>query len=239
MLSPDEVTKKFHNLSVTGASGMPVMTKCCALACLPGDQEDDEPGIEVTLSSQIKMGSSSSFNFLSSLETRTGTKEVVVLLSLKVLKIKDPRNLHWFLLWIHFEQESKLEDLLNPVLELITPWVQKWWKTEFHSGRQEDFYRGIMSVGFQNQFCGVIRVKHKSLNSYSIIRIFLFSITVFKTTLSKRNLFNLHIAEEWYQQDIIHHLHKIQWNLSNPHLESTKEKHFTRLLEAHPPFPEN
>lgn len=92
MLSPDEVTKKFHNLSVTGASGMPVMTKCCALACLPGDQEDDEPGIEVTLSSQIKMGSSSSFNFLSSLETRTGTKEVVVLLSLKVLKIKRPKK---------------------------------------------------------------------------------------------------------------------------------------------------
>lgn len=87
-------------LSMTGASGTPVMTKCCAFPCLLGDYEDDEPvvfrEVEVTLSSQTEMGSSSSSKFLSRLETSIGTKEVVVLLSLKVLKIrhKDPRNLH-------------------------------------------------------------------------------------------------------------------------------------------------
>lgn len=84
-------------LSVTGTSGV---LPCCAFPCIPGDDEDDEPTIfrevEVTLSSQMEMGSSSSSNFLSRLETSTGTKEVVVLLPLKVLKIKfkDPRNLH-------------------------------------------------------------------------------------------------------------------------------------------------
>lgn len=88
--------------SMTGASGMPVGTVCCAFPCLPGDYEDDEPRIfrevEVTHSCQIKMGSSSLSKSLSSLETGIGTKEVVVLLSLKVLKIKlkDPRNLHCF-----------------------------------------------------------------------------------------------------------------------------------------------
>lgn len=87
-------------LIMTRASEMPVMTKCCAFPCLPGDYEDDEPmmfmEVEVTLSGQIEMGNSSSSNFLSRLETSTGTKEVVVVLSLKVLKIrlKDPRNLH-------------------------------------------------------------------------------------------------------------------------------------------------
>lgn len=90
--------KKSTMLSMT--AGMPDMTKCCAFPCLAGDYEDDEPMIfrevEVTLSSQIEMGSSSSSKFLPRLETRIGTQEVAVLLSLKVLKIthKDPRNLH-------------------------------------------------------------------------------------------------------------------------------------------------
>lgn len=100
MLRPDEATKNSIVLIMTRASEMPVMTKCCAFSCLPGDYEDDEPmmfmEVEVTLSGQIEMGNSSSSNFLSRLETNIGTKEAVVVLSLKVLKIrlKDARNLY-------------------------------------------------------------------------------------------------------------------------------------------------
>lgn len=89
-----------NSIMLAGASGMPVMTKCCAFLCLPGDDEGNESMMfreaEVTPSSEMEMGSSSSRNFLSRLETSIGTKEVVVLLSLSVLKIrlKDPRNLY-------------------------------------------------------------------------------------------------------------------------------------------------
>lgn len=104
MLGPDEATEEFHNAvhdwDLRGAA----MTKGCAFPCLPEGYEDYEPTmfreVEVTLRSQTEMEVSAQATSLSALETSIGTKEVVVLLPLEVLKIKlkDPRNLHWFYL---------------------------------------------------------------------------------------------------------------------------------------------
>lgn len=97
MLRPDEATKEFHDVVYDWDLRGACHDKVLCPSMFPGD---DEPMMlreaEVTFRSQIKMGSSSPSNFLSRLDTSIGTKEVVVLLFFKVLKIKfkDPRNLH-------------------------------------------------------------------------------------------------------------------------------------------------